>query len=749
MQIVNRFFARAADGDVDTRLWQPLEEHLRGVGARAQGFAEMFDSGQWGRIAGLWHDLGKYQQEFQEKLRGRAISVEHSGAGAALAFQKDRSLGMPLAFAIAGHHAGLANFRDSNADARPLIERLKDNEPVISRIASDIPSDILTETLPSFPTFLPSPGGRGDAAPRRAMEFWVRMLFSALVDADRLDAERFATPERAEIRGQFVPIPELRVRLDAHIDAKIAALSEAVRASVVNSARAEVLAACRVVAEAQPGFFSLTVPTGGGKTLAGMSFALRHAERHGLRHAIVVIPYTSIIEQNAEEYRRALGAEQIIEHHSNLDAEKLVNTRGEVWATRQDLAAENWDAPVIVTTTVQFFESLLSNRPGRCRKLHNIARSVVILDEVQTLPPAFLETILDVLKELVAHYGCTVVLSTATPPALAARERFRGGLEGVRPIVANPETLTASLKRTDYTWPDPDAGPLGWETLADQLAQRRQALTVVHQRRDARDLARMLMGRTEPGTVFHLSALMCPAHRSNVLERVRTRLAANEPCLLVSTQLVEAGVDVDFPVVYRALGGLDSIVQAAGRCNREGRLERGEVVVFRAPSLPPPGTLRRALECMVSLLREFDGSIDPGDAGIFERYFRMLYAASSLDVGNIQRERGEFNFATVGRDFRLIEDDATETIIAPYGEAARRIGALRRLGPSRERLRALQPFTVSVYPQSFRTLHNAAALEDIADGLYVLVDMFAASYDPLFGLIVGDDPKVSHESLIV
>lgn len=353
------------------------------------------------------------------------------------------------------------------------------------------------------------------------------------------------------------------------------------------------------------------------------------------------------------------------------------------------------------------------------------------------------------MKELVHRYGCSVVLSTATPPALTARDRFPAGLADVRPIVADPQALAKSLKRVDYLWPDLDAAPMEWPDLADQLRQRRQALAVVHQRKDARMLAELLLERTDPESVFHLSALMCPAHRSHVLQRVRQRLAADEPCLLVSTQLVEAGVDVDFPIVYRALGGLDSVVQAGGRCNREGRRARGEVVVFRASSLPPPGTPRKALSSMIALLRETTGALDPNNPDVFATYFRLLYGASDLDAANIQRERAQFNFATVGRDFRLIEDEATETIIVPYGDAPRHLEAFRRLGPSRDRFRALQRFTVSVYPQSFRTLHTSGALDEIADGLYALSEGFAASYDAVFGLVVGDQSTVSPASLIV
>ncbi|MCA9774349.1 MAG: CRISPR-associated endonuclease Cas3'', partial [Myxococcales bacterium] len=672
---MRRFYARSLEG-ADSEAWQRLEDHLRGVARRAREAAAAFESGDWGYVAGLWHDIGKYRPEFQRKLRGEPFqgSSEHSGAGAALAAAADPKLGLPLAFVIAGHHAGLANWIDSEGGVTPLKERLASNRAVLDAIRRDVPAEIRDASLPTALPSLLDPRTLSDMDARRlASEFWTRMLFSALVDADRLDAEAFVTPNRAKFRAGFSSVSTLRERLDAYLEAKIDGLTETARSTRVNRARAEVLAACREAADREPGFFSLTVPTGGGKTLSAMSFALRHAERRGLRRVIVVIPYTSIIEQNAREYRRAIGDEEVIEHHSNFDVEKYRQARGETWATRRDLATENWEAPVIVTTTVQFFESLFSNRPGRCRKLHNVAKSVIVLDEVQTLPTDFLVPILDGLNELVARYGCSVVLSTATPPALVARPAFEFGLGDVRPIVDDSGALARDLKRVEYEWPDPDEAPIPWDVLADEVAAHDRALVVVHRRGDARHLAVLLDARRGDEAIVHLSALMCPAHRSAVVDAVKARLARGERCLLVSTQLIEAGVDVDFPIVYRAFGGLDSIVQAAGRCNREGRLERGRVVVFRAPSEPPFGMPRKGLAETASLLREFEGALDAEDPAVSERYFRALYHASTLDSHHIQTKRRELKFANVSAKFKMIEDGATETVVVPWGDGAARI----------------------------------------------------------------------------
>ena len=546
--------------------WQTLEDHLEGVAGLASRFAAAFGSADWGRLAGLWHDLGKLQADFQTRLRGESVRVEHSGAGAALSEARFKQAGVPLAFAICGHHGGLPNHTSSvGGGPSPLRERLAENRSTLEAIQTSIPPAILEQDPPELPAFVRIDGAM-DAAERaraaRSAEFWTRFLFSALVDADWLDTEAFLEPARAAGRGRGASFAELKERLDAHM----AGLTAGAVATPVNRARADILAACREAASHNPGLFSLTAPTGGGKTLSAMAFALDHAVRHDLRRVIVVVPYTSIIEQNAAAYRHALGVESVLEHHSNLDPEKFSEMHGEEITRKHELAAENWDLPVIVTTSVQFFESLFSNKRSRCRKLHNVARSVIILDEVQSLPPEFLLAILDALRELPAHYGCSVVLSTATQPALGKREQLPAGLEGVREILPDAPQLAAQLRRVEYEWPEPETPAVEWPDLADELAEHEQVLAVVHKRDDARALARLLEERVPGETVYHLSALMCAKHRLACIETVRDALRRGEPCRLISTQLIEAGVDLDFPVVYRALGGLDSIVQAGGRC---------------------------------------------------------------------------------------------------------------------------------------------------------------------------------------
>jgi CRISPR-associated endonuclease/helicase Cas3 len=467
-----------------------LREHLERVGALAMQFAESFGSGLWGFLAGLWHDLGKYAADFQAYIRsangfeaqqahienvpGR---VDHSSAGAVLASERFKDAGRALSLAIAGHHAGLADFE---GELKPRLETR--SQRLVDAVSGGVSADLLDQTLPAPPTIMRGPFKRGaeaDAAKRRH-EMWVRFLFSTLVDADFLDTEAFYDAQRATQRDGGPSIVELCDKLDQHLDALAAAAAD----TPVNRARAAVLRACRQRAAQQPGLFSLTVPTGGGKTLSAMAFALAHAVQHGLCRVVVVIPYTSIIEQNAAVYRKALGDDAVIEHHSALDPTHET--------ARNRIASENWDAPVVVTTSVQFFESLFANRPSACRKLHNLARAVIILDEVQTLPPGLLLPILDALRDLAEVYGSTVVLSTATQPALKKRDALKQGLEGVREIAETASRAFSVLRRARIDWPVDLEKPERWEALANRVVAHPRVLAIVHKRADARELVTML-----------------------------------------------------------------------------------------------------------------------------------------------------------------------------------------------------------------------------------------------------------------
>jgi CRISPR-associated endonuclease/helicase Cas3 len=713
----------------------PLGEHLRAVALLASQFAAPFGSSDWAELAGLWHDLGKYQPDFQRRLRGEKVSVEHSGAGAAYAMSLHPSVAYPLAFVIAGHHAGLANLeRTETGGPRPLSCRIEENRLLAAALAKVIPAALTKTQIPPWPDIV-SGSFLSRAERMRRIELWIRFLFSALTDADYLDTEAALAPERSAARVGTPELAPLAERLEQALQEK----AQKALPSPVNDIRRRIAESCLHSAQKQPGVFSLTAPTGSGKTLASMRFALHHALRNGLRRVIVVLPYTSIIEQNAAVYRDIFGPATVLEHHSNLDEEARSERDGREATEQHRLASENWDAAIIVTTTVQFLESLFSNRPSRCRKLHNIARSVVLLDEVQSLPPEFLITILDALRTLSRDYGCSILLSTATPPALVARQGFPHGFSQVEEILPNASAVANSLRRVSYHWPTEDR-LVAWDELAQQICQHPQALAVVHLRNDAKELAQLVKGLDADAPAFHLSAAMCPAHRSEVLNQVRGLLAAGKPCRLISTQLIEAGVDIDFPVVFRAVAGLDSIVQAAGRCNREGQLDEGDVYLFHAPTQPPPGVLRKGIEA-IQLLRAVRGAgLDLADPGICQEYFRVLYSTSVSDTHAIQANRADLNFFTVAREFRLIEDGATATVIAPYGEKARELLLqMEREGPARATLRALQPYTVRVYPRTLQALLDKGAAIELTPGMYFLPGHYENLYDKDFGLLTDGE----------
>lgn len=565
------------------------------------------------------------------------------------------------------------------------------------------------------------------------------MLFSCLVDADFLDTEKFMDEGRNGLRAGYPALPKLQSTFDLHMADKAAKVTD----SPVNRIRAQVLRQCREKAEFPSGLFSLTVPTGGGKTLSSMAFALNHAVHHGKSRVIYVIPYTSILEQTAEIFRGIFGKENVIEHHSNLDPDRE--------NSRSRLATENWDAPIVVTTNVQFFESLIAARTSRCRKLHNIVNSVVVLDEAQLLPPEFLAPILHVMQDLASpSYKVSFVLSTATQPAFSPRPKFPG-LKEVRELMNDPEQLYANLKRVEAELPADFNAPRTWESIADELQQYDSVLCIVNSRKDCRELHALM-----PRDTIHLSALMCGQHRSQVIADIKQRLKDGIPTRVVSTQLVEAGVDMDFPVVYRALAGLDAVAQAAGRCNREGELKdsdgtfiMGRVVVFVPPKPSAPGLLRKAQQSGEEIMRLTEG--DPLTRVRFEAYFRHYYASLNsldkvgivglLDMHNIaEAAKFKFNFRTAADRFRLIDEEGQTAVIVRYGESPSLIASLeasQNMEPYQRRaiLRKLQRYTVNIREHECKKL---IANSDVRDIFGVLVLVSDGLYRPDIGLVMGE-----------
>ncbi|CAN5195547.1 CRISPR-associated helicase/endonuclease Cas3 [soil metagenome] len=724
------FYAHSLDGSPEAE-WEPLALHLESVARLAEQFATSFESAPWGHLAGLWHDLGKYRPEFQELIRGRKIQTEHAGAGAALA--SERGL-LPLAFAIAGHHSGLANHKaQSNSARTPLLDRLGNATPVLDAVRAHVPREFTDVSIPALPEFIRRTGRSPDET-KLSIELWTRMIFSALVDADRLATERFYQPNARQTLASFDNLPDILARLNARLDR----FSEA--AGEVNAIRRAVLTDCRSAAALPPGIFTLTVPTGGGKTLSAMAFALLHAVRNGQRRVITAVPYTTIIDQNARVLRDALGALNVIEHHSGFEASPDESSASGSVEMRRRFATENWDAPIIVTTTVQLFESLFASHPSRCRKVHNIARSVIVIDEAQSLPAGYLLCILDMMKALVRDYGCTIVLSTATQPALSARTALPQGLQRVTEIAGDLGRLRPALRRVRVDWPTADHVVTRYSDLAPDVSSHKQVLAIVHLRKDARALAEQIPAEGR----YHLSALMCPAHRKLTLSEMTAALHAGKTCRTISTQLVEAGVDIDFPVVYRALAGLDSLAQAAGRCNREGALtdtegrsKEGSFIVYRAETMPPAGTLRRGLEETEKLLRLHGDSLDFTDPDTMDAYFRGLYMTSQLDPKGVQSERALLNFATVGDLVQLVEDGFTRSVVVPYGDSRTIVSEYLRF-PSRQAARALQQYVVQVRERDLMELTGLGALEPLGDFGFVLFDPEEKLYDAHFGLCLSE-----------
>lgn len=726
------YIAHAAQA-ADASQWKihALQEHLQNVAEQAGKFAEKFSGSDWAALCGLWHDLGKFLPGWQAYIRRQTgydqdAHIEnypgrpnHSSAGAALAMQRFNKspLARLLAYIIAGHHAGLPDWApaDVGGDLQnrlfdPLKNILKTHE--IEQIANIPAAQAFLDI--DLPKSMPL-GCTNPETARQSMEYvhlWIRMLFSCVVDADFLDTEKFCTPANFNKRGGYPGLQELSARFDAYMARKQADAP----ATDVNKSRADILHCCRTKAGSPPGFFSLTVPTGGGKTLSSMAFALNHAIQHNKQRIIMAIPYTSIIEQTAAVYREALGADAVLEHHSNLDPDQESH--------KSRLAAENWDVPVVVTTNVQLFESLFASRSSACRKLHNIANSVVILDEAQMLPPSYLRPVLSALLGLVKHFGVTVIFCTATQPALSAR--IGSGLavfDGLPPaveIVDEPEHYFMLLKRVDVTLPAPYAVS-DWPAFAEDLKKYDQVLCVVNTRNDCRALHKFM-----PEHTVHLSANMCGEERSEVIREVKKKLEKGQPVRVISTQLVEAGVDMDFPVVYRALAGIDSIAQAAGRCNREGRLNQegrlGKVVVFVPPKPAPPGLLRKGEDAAKSILQ--GKTVLEMTPALFNEYFKTFYnAVNDFDKPGFQpllvSGTGEcaFQFRSFARDFRLIDDTAQRGIIVWYQGKERNslelIGQLRRNGPEQWLIRKLQRFIVNVPLPVFNKLAEGDYLEDI------------------------------------
>lgn len=724
------------DGKVQTIL-----QHLEGTAGLALNFAHSFRSDDLAYLCAIYHGIGKYSDRFQKRIYEGGNPVDHSTAGAIEIHNLIPHLGFLLAYCISGHHGGLPDGGSlaDVPDESTLHGKLKRTPEPYDRFRDDL-IQIKSINNPLIPIHLLENGGF-------SLSFYIRMLFSCLVDADFLDTEDFMDHEKS--RGKFNHIFELNQKLDNYIK------NFSVPKNSLNTKRTSILDNCILQAQRSRGLFSLTVPTGGGKTISSLAFAIKHALINQMDRVIYVIPYNSIIEQNAAVFKKILGKDQVLEHHSdyNYDQEEdtLINQK-------HKLAAENWDMPVIVTTNVQFFESLFSNRTSKCRKLHHLANSVIIFDEAQMLPINYLVPSVRAISELVVNYNSSIVLCSATQPYL--KDIFPKDIK-ITELSTDSNALFQQFKKTKII----DMGDCSDEDLTGKINFDNQALCIVNTRKHAQTI----FNRLEGEGCYHLSTLMYPIHRKRTLDTIRTRLSHGDICRVVSTSLIEAGVDVDFPVVYREEAGLDSVIQAAGRCNREAKAEIQPVYIFRSEEhsgKKMPESIQRPVALTRIILKQFE-EVDSPQA--IQYYFSELYnlTGNSLDSKNIvnrmedgMRNGLSFPFAEIAKEFRLIETETKAVLIPPkpFAEAYSEEGMNREFDAntdaepsekqqfdqmilrlrggerSRDLVRNLQSYTVNVYERDHRTLYESGLIEVIDEQFSVLLDL--SKYHECTGLVI-------------
>lgn len=702
---------------------QTNEVHQKGVAQKAESFADKFDMGEWGRILGLLHDKGKDKKAFQQHIirnSGLDTSIRvngdysHAYVGAIIARQLFPKFHPLIDNALMGHHRGLY-------DDGEMKEVLK----------SHIPNEINIESINAH-LEIPQIGSPKD------VHHLERMLYSCLVDADYLDTEAFMQPEQSKLRGKHESLNVLESKLDAYLSK----LKKNAPDTEVNKTRNQVQSWCIKASEQTPDFYSLTVPTGGGKTLASVLWAIKHAVRNNLERIIIAIPYTSIITQTASVLRGILGEENVLEHHSNVDRTKIIDKE---LTQVQKLATENWEYPIIVTTNVQLFESLFSNKPSDCRKLHNLVKSVLILDEVQTLPVEFLQPIVDTFDTLKRIFGVSILFTTASQPVLTGKiigsNPFVSfdGLPEIKEIIPEGTNLHERLRRVKIVI---DENRKDYDEIATQIKRFPVVLCIVNTRNDAKEIYSRL---PKEGITLHLSRMMCPAHVRESIEKIKKTLedSSNTVIRVVATQLIEAGVDIDFPVVFRQEAGLDSILQAAGRCNREGRLDKGETHVFSLQKALPVGFMTQTNNARLAMGKSHDWFSPEA----MKEYFKQLYCRiKDFDKADIKSllYKSEMQFETAATEFKLIDDNTT-SVIVNWKDSMSLVEKLLNEGISYSLMKALSQFSVNIRETDRKKLNEAGAIEEILENIFVIRE--SSFYDKKVGLVVNN--HWLEESLIV
>jgi len=707
------------------RAIQSNDDHQQGVAERAESFATDVNMTGWGRVLGLLHDKGKEKKAFQQHIVKESgldpnIKVEgdyrHAYVGALIAKELFPNSHLLMDNALMGHHRGMYD----DGDWKEIMKSQIPEDVSIDGIQADL-------IVPKL------------ANPKKDVHHLERMLYSCLVDADFLDTEAFMQPEQSRLRGNHDSLATLEKRLEAFL----AGLKKYAPDTEVNRIRNEVQNWCVKESVNPPDFYSLTVPTGGGKTLASVLWAIKHAIKNDLKRIIIAIPYTSIITQTASVLRNIFGEKNVLEHHSNVDRSAFDDRE---LAQKLKLATENWDYPIIVTTNVQLFESLFSNKPSDCRKLHNIAKSVLILDEVQTLPTDFLQPIVDTFDTLKRVFGVSVLFTTASQPVLSGLIQGTNpfvsfeGLSNIREIIPEGANLYDRLRRVELKF---EKNPKNYDEVANELSHHSRVLCIVNTRNDAREIYTRL---PKEGICLHLSRMMCPDHVMETIDNVKLALkeSSNTTIRVVATQLIEAGVDIDFPMVFRQEAGLDSVLQAAGRCNREGKLGTGSTVVFGLQKPLPPGHIRQTNDARLAIMnREYDWFSPEA----MEAYFKQLYSrVNSFDKKNIKDllYKAEIQFETAASAFHLI-DDNTISVIVNWKNSMELVERLVREGPSYSLMKALSQFSVNVRNGDMKKLVEAGAIEEVLEGIYVIRDQ--SFYSNEVGLVT--DNHWLEESLIV
>ena len=671
---------------------QTVKEHLEGTAQLSAEFAKVFGCEEWGYCCGMLHDIGKYSDAFQKHIRGAECRVDHATAGAQLC-RDLKGLYVLLAYCIAGHHAGLPDTGAISDDGRckSMMGRLKKKIEPYDKFRNEIEIPSL-KTLPFNSGYR---GGEKDSAFISSM--LIRMLFSSLVDADYLDTEKFMQQGNIVVRNKGQSMDSLLKKAMRYVKGWL----QSSETDTVNGRRTEIMKKCIRDGEKDKDLFSLTVPTGGGKTIASLLFSLVHAQKHHMNRIIYVIPYTSIIEQNAQVFREILGDENVLENHSNVeyqDSEELKPLQ---------LATENWDKPVVVTTNVQFFESLFSNKSSKCRKLHNIANSVIIFDEAQMLPLDYLKPCVAVIEELVRHYECSAVLCTATQPAL--RLFFTEKMNAIE-LCPNVDKQFNFFKRTSIH----NLNVISEQKLVDLLSKENQALCILNTKEQVNKIYQKVRGEG----VYYLSTYMYPAHRRRVISEIKERLMENKKCIVISTSLVEAGVDFDFKSVYRELAGVDSIIQAAGRCNREGKraAEESLVYIFQMEGTKSLPGQNKQIEAAKYVLETED---DITSQKAIRKYFETLYyfQGEGLDKNRIleQFHPNIYPFATVAKEFKLIEQNTKSIFISKEEEAEAILREIQQKGATKELMRKAGKYVVNVYENLYRRLEDAGMLLPVSE----------------------------------